>query len=101
MTNTTDQLRETCRAFVHDLEAPSKTSQRDMIDNALDLEFTINSRGDFLGARILVAFGGPNIWIDTRFDRVEGFWGDDRVDQSYHDENNVHEYCEDLLNCVR
>ena len=46
--------------------------------DALDIEYTISSRGDFLGARIAVALGGPNIYIDTREGYVKGYWGTDR-----------------------
>ena len=46
--------------------------------DALDIEYTISSRGDYLGARIAVALGGPNIYIDTREGYVKGYWGTDR-----------------------
>lgn len=46
--------------------------------DVLDIEYTISSRGDFLGARIAVALGGPNIYIDTREGYVKGYWGTDR-----------------------
>ena len=37
----------------------------------------------YKGARLLVAFGGPNIWIDTASQEVEGYWGSDRVTRWY------------------
>lgn len=46
--------------------------------DALDVEYTISSNGDFLGARIAVTLGGPNVWIDTREGFVKGAWGSDR-----------------------
>lgn len=48
--------------------------------DALDIEYTISSRGDFLGARIAVALGGPNIYVDTREGYVKGYWGTDRAE---------------------
>lgn len=48
--------------------------------DVLDIEYTISSRGDYLGARIAVALGGPNIYIDTREGYVKGYWGTDRAD---------------------
>lgn len=47
-------------------------------NDVLDIEYTISSRGDYLGARIAVALGGPNIYIDTREGYVKGYWGTDR-----------------------
>jgi len=46
--------------------------------DVLDIEYTISGRGDYLGARIAVAIGGPNIYIDTREGYVKGYWGTDR-----------------------
>jgi hypothetical protein len=47
-------------------------------NDVLDIEYTISSRGDFLGARIYVTLGGPTVWIDTREGYVKGAWGADR-----------------------
>lgn len=49
--------------------------------DVLDIEYTISSRGDYLGARIAVALGGPNIYIDTREGEVKGYWGTDRAER--------------------
>jgi hypothetical protein len=50
-------------------------------EDVLDIEYTISSRGDYLGARIAVALGGPNIYIDTREGYVKGYWGTDRAER--------------------
>jgi hypothetical protein len=50
-------------------------------EDVLDIEYTISSSGDFLGARIAVALGGPNIYIDTREGEVKGYWGTDRAER--------------------
>ena len=47
---------------------------------ALDIEYTIGTSGDFRGARIAVALGGPNIYVDTRRGYVEGFRGCDHYE---------------------
>jgi len=46
----------------------------DYIKDVLDIEYTINSDRTFKGARVLIAFGGPNIWINTLTEEVEGYW---------------------------
>lgn len=55
----------------------------DFIGDALDVEYIVNAKGEYLGARICVAFGGPTIWIDTRRRCVEGGWWADRASISY------------------
>ena len=48
--------------------------------DALDIEYTISGNMDFLGARIAVTLGGPNIYINTRTGYVEGYWGTDKAE---------------------
>lgn len=48
-------------------------------DDVLDYEFTISSCRDFLGAKIWVTLGGPNIYIDTRAGEIVGHWGTDEA----------------------
>ena len=48
--------------------------------DALDIEYTIGGNMDFLGARIAVALGGPNIYVNTRTGYVEGYWGTDKAE---------------------
>lgn len=50
----------------------------DYFADALDIEYTVSSRGEYLGAKIYVTLGGPNVWIDTREGYVKGAWGTDR-----------------------
>jgi len=49
-------------------------------DDPLDIEYTIDSSGDYLGACIWVGLGGPNVWIDTRDRAVKLAWGSERAE---------------------
>jgi len=66
-----------------------------ILQDVLSIEFISDQSRNYLGARILVAFGGPNIWIDTRNDIVEGYWGCDQVEIRFDDVNDLHGACED------
>ena len=57
-----------------DYDAPCAA---DYIKDVLDINYIINSDKSYKGARLLVAFGGPNIWIDTTTKTVEAYWGGD------------------------
>lgn len=48
-------------------------------EDAFDVKFTIDQNGDIFGVKICVAFGGPNIYIDTNEKAVCGYWGYDVV----------------------
>ena len=43
------------------------------LNDVLDIQYTVSSDlKTMLGARLLVSYGGPNIWIDTMRGEVEG-----------------------------
>lgn len=72
----------------------------DYLQDALDIEYTVNGRGEYLGARVLVAFGGPNIWINTRTKTIEGYWWMDKAFAHYSDDAiGLDDALEELWNC--
>lgn len=50
-----------------------------MEDNAIDFTYIVDRKKRLKGAEILVGFGGPNIYVDTRDCSVKGYWGIDYV----------------------
>ena len=68
----------------------------DYLEDALDIEYTFNANGQYLGARILVAFGGPNIWVDTRHCTVEGHWWGESAKADFMDSIGLLDSCEEL-----
>ena len=51
----------------------------EMLEGILGMEWTVDQENNVLGTRLLVAFGGPNIWVDTRDKEVQGYWGQGKV----------------------
>ena len=80
----------------HDGEAMSAF---DYLQNALDIEYIVNSKGEYLGARVLVAFGGPNIWVNTRTGIVEGAWWSDRAEARFVDNIGLDDALSELWAC--
>jgi len=69
--------------------------------NTLDIEYTINSSKEYKGARVLVAFGGPNIWINTKTEEVEGYWWGMNAKAPYHnDAMNLNECLEEYYDQI-
>jgi hypothetical protein len=71
----------------------------DYLQDALDIEYIVNGKGEYLGARVLVAFGGPNIWVNTRTNTVEGHWWSDSCTASFTDNIGLDDALEELWNC--
>ena len=73
----------------------------DYLADVLDIEYVISSNGDYLGARVLVAFGGPTIRINTRTMTVEGGWWSDSHHSSFSDAMAIDEYLEEMYQYIR
>ena len=71
----------------------------DYLQDALEIEYIVSSKKEYLGARVLVAFGGPNIWINTRTKTVEGHWWSDSASASFQDNIGLDEALEELFSC--
>lgn len=57
----------------HDREP---ASAYDFLSDALDIDYVVSSSGEYRGAEVLVSFGGPNAWIDTRSRMFHVAWGE-------------------------
>jgi len=71
----------------------------DYLQDALDIEYIVNSKREYLGARVLVAFGGPNIWVNTRTNLVEGYWWGAYAKASFDDGIGLDDALETLWEC--
>ena len=102
------ELKNQVKTIAKQLENPdlidwadeNEQSAFDYLQDALDIQYIVDGNKEYLGARILVAFGGPNIWINTQSKQVEGYWWQDKYTESYRsDELGLNEACSELLNC--
>tara|TARA_X000000368_G_scaffold189880_1_gene149724 strand:+ start:926 stop:1276 length:351 start_codon:yes stop_codon:yes gene_type:complete len=69
----------------------------DYICDALDIEYRVSGIMTFVGAHILVAFGGPNIWINTQTNTVEGHWWGDSYTAGYTDTMSIGDAAEEMF----
>ena len=74
-------------------------SAYDYLTDALDIVYYVDSNREYLGTRVLVAFGGPTIWVDTFKRTVEGQWWGDSYTESFEDHIGLSETCEEMYNC--
>jgi hypothetical protein len=74
-------------------------SAYDYLQDALDIQYIVTGSGKYIGARVLVAFGGPNIWVNTQTGTVEGYWWGDKAFASFNDEIGLDEALSELWAC--
>ena len=107
-----DQGRDT--SWWHKLQAPSfkhQASSTKSLDkhqavgysriitdgnDIYDIEWITYQDGRYKAARLLVAGGGPNIWVNMHTHEVEGYWASDRVIEPFIDNIGLDEYLEEL-----
>jgi hypothetical protein len=69
-----DKFRQVMAESIDGPDELENISGMDYLTDALDIEYIVSNTSEYRGARVLVAFGGPNIWIDTKRGMVDGCW---------------------------
>ena len=107
-----EQLRRMCKRIADDITNPviSNDEQEDgsveqhggasdWMEDVYDIEWITNQDKTYKAARLLVAGGGPNIWVNLQTGTVDGYWGCDKVSHGFVDNTGLEEYCEELYGC--
>lgn len=83
------------------VEDYTEASSMDYLTDVLDIEYIVSSDRTYKAARILVAFGGPNAWINTRTNQLEVAWWSEPVYRDLPREfcEALDEALEELYNC--
>ena len=71
-------------------------------DDLYDIKYTIDGNKAYCGVRLMVACGGPNIYIDTNSGNVELYWWGEDAKASMGSEliNEIDAIWEDFYNCL-
>jgi len=89
------QLRRMCVGIADSITNPEE-QVHEWMEATYDIRYLVDSRKRYLGAELLVAGGGPTIWVNTWTKEVEGYWGGDKVTWSFVDNLDLDGYCEEL-----
>lgn len=58
----------------------------DWLEDALDIEYRVSSEGEYRSARVLIGWGGPNVWVDTARHQIQVSWYSPLVELTLPDE---------------
>ena len=96
-----EQLKEHVRAIANNIhKGIPDISGFDYLNDALDIQYIVTGQGGYIGARVLVAYGGPNIWVNTHTGIVEGYWGSDSATANFrNDPMDVDGACRESWEC--
>ena len=95
------QLRRMCKNIAQKL-TDGKTKEgdniyvEDFMDGVYNIEWITHRDKTYKAARLLVAGGGPTVWVNLQDMTVDGYWGCDRVIEPWVDEIGLDDYCEEM-----
>ena len=102
-----EQLRRMCKNIADGISSPEmitdeETGEKreqtasDWMEGTYDIRYLVDREKRYMAAEILVAGGGPTIWVDTWENEVKGYWGSDRVTVPFADNLGLNDYCEEM-----
>ena len=92
-----EQLRRMCKEIADGITYPGEQdSASDWMEGTYDIRYYVDRDHGYLGAEILVAGGGPTVWVNTYTGYVEGYWGGDKVFEPFIDELDLDGYCQEM-----
>jgi hypothetical protein len=100
------KLRRMCKEIAEEI-TDGKTREgknvymQDFMEGVYDIEWITFNDGSFKGARLLVAGGGPTVWVNVKNDEVEGYWAGDHCTEAFQDNIGLRAHLEDLHACSK
>ena len=107
-----EQLRRMCKNIAEEITSGKTTrlsnydSKCEVIleagrfmEDVYDIRYIVDREKRYMGAELMVAGGGPTVWVNVYTNEVEGFWGCDRVTEPFIDNIGLDDYCEEMYNC--
>ena len=93
-----EQLRRMCKNIAEDITA-GKEDVHEWMNDVYDIEWITHNDHSYKAARLMVAGGGPNIWVNLQTNTVDGYWGCDKVEHGFIDNIGLDDYLEELHSC--
>ena len=93
-----EQLRRMCRSIAMDI-TDGKEDASDWMEGVYDVRYLVNREKNYLGCELMVAGGGPTIWVNTWSGYVEGYWAGDKCTHYFQDNIGLDDYNEEMYNC--
>ena len=104
-----EQLRRMCKNIADGITNPvtSNDEQEDgsveqhggaseWMEGVYDIRYIVDREKRYYSAELMVAGGGPTIWVNLNTGYVEGFWGGDKVEEPFTDNLGLDDYCQEM-----
>ena len=105
-----EQLRRMCKDIAEGITEPQQITDEetgekreetasDWMEGVYDIRYIVDREKRYLGAELMVAGGGPTVWVNLDTKYVEGYWGGDKVLEPFTDNLGLDDYCEEMYGC--
>ncbi len=106
-----EQLRRMCKNIaeeisagpeqvnIHTGEDREEVTAGSWMEDVYDIRYIVDREKRYMGAELMVAGGGPTIWVNLYTNEVEGYWGGDRVTKPFTDNLGLDDYLEEMYAC--
>ena len=101
-----EQLVRMCKNIADSITNPVDNSEHgeeasvaSWMQDVYDIRYIVDREKRYYSAELLVAGGGPTIWVNLSTKEVEGYWGSDRVNEPFIDNLGLDDYLEELYAC--
>ena len=81
---------------IHTGEDREEVTASKWMEDVYDIRYLVDREKRYLGCELMVAGGGPTIWVNLYTKEVEGFWGRDRVTWAFQDNIGLDDYCQEM-----
>ena len=105
-----EQLVRMCKSIANGISEPEEITDEetgekrtetasDWMEGTYDIRYIVDREKRYYSAELMVAGGGPTIWVNLNTMEVEGYWGGDRVNVPFRDSLGLDQYCEEMYGC--
>ena len=98
LTDCEQQLRDQCKRIAEDITAGKEDAHKWM-EGVYSIEWICHQDKTYKSARLMVAGGGPNIWVNLQTKKVEGYWWGDYYEYNFVDNIGLNDYLEEIYVC--
>ena len=105
-----EQLRRMCKNIADDITSPvmrrdPETGEKrtetahEWMEDVYDIEWITYQDKTYKSARLMVAGGGPSIWVNLQRNVVQGYWWGDYCECPFADNIGLDDYLEEIYVC--
>ena len=90
-----NSLSSMCKNIAQNI-TDGKEDASKWMEDVYDIRYLVGGDKKYMGAQLMVAGGGPNIWVNTHRSHVEGSWWGDKCEYYYIDNIGLDDYCQEM-----